>query len=65
MIIKMHSANPLISTLSFEGDEATEYTKWAIEDLFGNYEKCFTKNMNISEVYQKNTNKNPINFNWD
>lgn len=64
MIVKMNSANPLISTLSFEGDGATEYTKWIIEDLFGNYEECFTKNMDMPELYQKIANKNPVNFNW-
>lgn len=65
MIVKMHSANPIIATLSFEGDEATEYTKESTEDLFYiGYDKCFTKSMDMSEVYQKNADKNPINFNW-
>lgn len=66
MIVKFKSAvNPLIGTLSYEGDKATEYTKGVMNKLIGSYDKCFSKNMNTSGVYQKNTDKNPINFNWD
>lgn len=65
MIVKLESVlNPLLGTLSYEGDNATEYTKGVMDKLIDSYGECFSKNMDIPGVYQKNTNKNPINLNW-